>query len=248
MYRDEADMLECRLSEHEGVIDHTVLVEGTLSHRGEPKPLHFAENRDRFAPWLHRITHVVADLPADLAAWPREHQQRDAAVPALEALGLADDDIVLIADVDEFPPRGFDWATVHPVVSFAQTLAMYAVDLLYPDPHVCSVAARWDVLKGKSLAAVRDNRHAYRVVRGGWHLTWLGGPEGQRAKLAVTCHEEMTDLSRELLASGLCYAEGIHHTGDFYMIPVDVDDTWPARIARGEVPLEWYRPRAATTT
>jgi len=243
MLRDELDMLEGRFRELDPIVDSFVLVEAPVDHKGNPKPLHFAENADRFEPWAHKIVHVVADgLPPSMTPWRREHAQRDAARPALEAIA-SDDDVILVSDVDEFPPRGFDFSEVQPVVSFSQRLAMYAVDLIYPEPHVCTVAARWSALKGKSIAAVRDNRYAYPQVSGGWHLTWLGGPEGQRAKLAVTCHDEMTALSRELLASGECYTEGIHHTGDFYMNKVDVDETWPAFIWERQCPQTWYRPR-----
>lgn len=241
MFRDELDMLEGRLRELDSLVDSFVLVEAPVTHQGDPKPLVFAENTSRFEPWAHKIVHVVADgLPSSMTPWRREHAQRDAARPALDAIA-ADDDVVLIADVDEFPPRGFDYDAMGPVASFAQRLAMYAVDWLYPEPHVCTVAARWDALKGKSLAAVRDNRYAYPVTEGGWHLTWLGGQEGQQAKLAVTCHDEMTDHSKHLLASGRCYREGIHHTGEFMMTPADVDDTWPAFIWERRCPESWFR-------
>lgn len=246
MYRDEADMLQGRLREFEPMDVTTILVEAPVTHRGDPKPLWFAENADRFAPWKNRVVHVIAnDLPVGCDPWVTEHAQRDAAIPALNELA-ADDDIVVIADVDEFWPQGFDFARVSPVVSFNQNLAMYAVDWLYPQLHCCTVAARWGALKGKSLAAVRDNRHAYPMVNGGWHLTWLGGLEGQRQKLAVTCHTEMTKLSKELLASGRCYREGIHHTGDFQMRRVEVDETWPRFIYDRRCPKNWLRPRSVS--
>jgi len=242
MFRDELDMLEGRLAELDEVVARHVIVESPVTHRGEAKPLWFMENRDRYAAWADKIVHVVADgLPTGGDPWVTEHAQRDAAAAALE--DLADTDIVLIADVDEFPPAGFDFESVLPVVSFAQRLAMYAVDWLYPELHVCSVAARWGRLKGRSLAAVRDNRHAYPVVPGGWHLTWLGGLEGQRQKLAVTCHTEMTAAEAELIRSGACYLGGTHHSGKLDMVPADVDDTWPGFIWRRECPENWFRRR-----
>lgn len=243
MFGNELDMLEGRLGELDAVVDRHVLVESRTTHRGALKPLWYEENKERFAPWHDKILHVVTDLPSHPDPWVREHAQRDAAMEALDVIAK-DDDVVVIADVDEFWPQGFDFGTVNqsnPAVSFRQRLAMYAVDWEHPEPHVCTVAANWGALKGKSLAAVRDNRHAYPIVPGGWHLTWLGGPEGQREKLAVTCHLEMTDLSRELLGSGRCYREGIHHTGDFMMMPETVDETWPEFIFRGKCPKSWYR-------
>ncbi len=245
MFRDEIQMLRGRFEELDSVVARHVLVESPATHRGDPKPLWYAENKAWYSAWEDKITHVVADLPDHPDPWVREHVQRDAAMYALDCIA-DDDDVVVIADVDEFWPQGFDFSAVNqsnPAVSFRQRLAMYAVDWEHPEPHVCTVAANWGALKGKSLAAVRDNRYAYPVVPGGWHLTWLGGPEGQREKLAVTCHLEMTDLSRELLGSGRCYREGIHHTGDFEMMPENVDETWPGFIYQRECPESWFRPR-----
>lgn len=64
LFRDELDLLECRLVQMENwpVYRH-VLVESPLDHQGHPKPLYFYDNRERFAPWADRITHVIADLP-----------------------------------------------------------------------------------------------------------------------------------------------------------------------------------------
>jgi Glycosyltransferase family 17 len=244
MYRDEADVLEMRLREFEDLDVHHVLVESPVSHRGEPKPLHFAENAGRFAPWKDRVTHIVASgLLPGLEPWPREHAQRDAALATLEDLA-EDSDIVVIADVDEFWPQGFGFAGVRPVVAFDQRLMMYAVDWAYPELHRCTVAATWRYVKASGgLAAVRDQRGAYRGVPGGWHLTWLGGTEAQREKLRVTCHTEMTAAEYDRIWSGACYERGVHHGGQYQMIPVDVDESWPQMIWRRECPQSWFRPR-----
>jgi Glycosyltransferase family 17 len=241
MFRDELDMLECRLRELDGLVDRHVLVESPVTHRGDPKPLYYSENRDRFAAWAHRIVHVVAaDLPDNPDPWLREHRQRDAAMSVLDGLAAADD-VVLIADVDEFPP--WPLPDPEPAVAFAQRLAMYAVDWLYPELHVCTVAARWGHIRGRGLAAVRDSRYSLPVARGGWHLTWLGGVGAQREKLRVTCHTEMTPVQAEIIASGRAYELGLHHSGALSMLPADVDETWPRFIHERQCPAEWFRPR-----
>jgi hypothetical protein len=242
MFRDELDMLEVRLHDLDGRVDAHVLVESPVTHRGDPKPLHYQENRDRFAPWAGKIIHVAAnDLPDHPDPWLREHRQRDAAMWALRDRA-AGDDIVLISDVDEFVPWPFP--VPEPAVAFSQRLAMYAADWLYPQEHVCTVAARWDhVAAAGSLARVRDSRHSYPLVRGGWHLTWLGGVEAQREKLGVHCHLEMRPDEAERIASGRAYRNGEHQSGDCLMIPVDVDETWPERIWRRQCPESWFRPR-----
>ena len=242
MFRDELDMLECRLRELEHVVYRHVLVEAAVTHRGDPKPLYYAENRERFAAWADRIIYVKATgLPRGDDPWLVLHAQQDAALPALEAAGVADDDIVLIADVDEFPPASFP--VPDPAVAFRMRLCMYAVDWEYPELHVCSVAARWDYVRRRSLSLVRDARGGFPVVTGGWHLTWLGGVDAQRAKLGVHCHTEMRPHEAERIASGRAYRGGEHQSGKVQMIPVDVDETWPRWIAERRCPDSWFRPR-----
>ena len=152
MYRDEVDMLECRLRELDGKVHRHVLVESRTTHRGDPKPLHYMENRERFAPWADRIVHIVADVPASPDPWAREHAQRDAARLALR--DADPDDMVLIADVDEIPSAAALDARPDRAVTLLQRLCMYAVDWEYPERHLCSVIARAGAI-GSSLAAVQ---------------------------------------------------------------------------------------------
>lgn len=99
---NELDILELRLEELDACVDHFVIGEATRTFSNEPKPLHFAENRDRFARFLPKIIHVaIDDLPAEGDAWDREAFQRDALV---RGLGTAKpDDIIMVSDVDEIP-------------------------------------------------------------------------------------------------------------------------------------------------
>lgn len=103
---NELDLLEIRLEELDSVVDQFVLAESPYTFTGKPKPLIFGENKQRFARYLHKITHIVVDdLPMgdSITAWNREHFQRSAL-----KRGLADaapEDLVLLSDVDEIPKR-----------------------------------------------------------------------------------------------------------------------------------------------
>ena len=101
---NELDLLELRLNTLDPVVDRFVLVEATLTHQGRPKPLHYAENKERFAAFHHKIEHVVVDrYPANAGAdaWVYEKHQRNSI--ALGLKGIAADDRVMIGDVDEIP-------------------------------------------------------------------------------------------------------------------------------------------------
>jgi beta-1,4-mannosyl-glycoprotein beta-1,4-N-acetylglucosaminyltransferase len=99
---NELELLEARLAELDPVVDRFVLAEATRTHSNKPKPLHFQENRQRFAPFLSKIIHlVVDDCPDSANAWVIEKFQRDAVGRGL--VGCRPDDIIMNSDVDEIP-------------------------------------------------------------------------------------------------------------------------------------------------
>jgi hypothetical protein len=242
MVHDELDMLEVRLRELAGRVDWHVIAESPVDHRGRAKPLHYRENAARFAPWADRIVYVMAGLPDSPDPWVREHAQRDLALPVVTG---GDDDLVLICDVDEFPSPAALRSIPETAFALNMRMAMYAVDWLYPEKHLCSVLAKLGhVREAGSLAKVRDARYDMKVIEdGGWHLTWLGGVAAQRRKLDRDCHTDRTAYESSLIRKGRCYREGIHHSGKLRMIPAEVDETWPRMIYEGQCPREWYRPR-----
>ncbi|MEN9913146.1 MAG: hypothetical protein RLY66_554 [Candidatus Parcubacteria bacterium] len=63
---NELDLLEMRLNILDPFVDHFVIVEATETFSGKPKPLYFADNKDRFKKWEHKIIHhVIRDTPVD---------------------------------------------------------------------------------------------------------------------------------------------------------------------------------------
>ena len=54
-------------------VDYFVLVEATKTFSGQPKPLHFKENKERFKKWEHKIIYyAVTDAPK-----MKENYERD---------------------------------------------------------------------------------------------------------------------------------------------------------------------------
>lgn len=65
---NELDVLELRLNILDPYVDYFVLVEATQTFSGQPKPLYYQENKERFKKWQHKIIHyVVYDPPKDEA-------------------------------------------------------------------------------------------------------------------------------------------------------------------------------------
>jgi hypothetical protein len=241
MLRDELDMLQMRLEELAPYDCQTVVVEASRDHQNHPKPLHFAENEDRFAPWSGRIIHIVAgDLPDDPDPWVREHAQRDHALAAL--MDAAPDDLVLIADVDEIPSAAALEAKPRPASALQQNVCAFAVDWLGFRERTSVIALAGYVQERGSLAAVRDMRGTWPVIwNGGWHFSWLGGAQKCLEKLDSFCHLEARETVRAGIESGDFIERGAWNVAQ--LEPVDVDGRWPAMIRERRCPPDWYRPR-----
>ena len=100
-FSDELDLLSFRLELLSDVVDGFVLVEAPRSFSGQPKPLVFQDNRDRFERYLSKVRHiVVSDLPDPIPTrWIPEAFQRNAVERGLT--DARDDDLILVSDVDE---------------------------------------------------------------------------------------------------------------------------------------------------
>jgi beta-1,4-mannosyl-glycoprotein beta-1,4-N-acetylglucosaminyltransferase len=101
---NELDLLEIRLHELDAHVDQFVLVEATLTHQGKPKPLHYEENKARFAAFHHKIIHViVSEYPdnREASAWVYEKHQRNSIRDGLKNAKAGD--VIMISDVDEIP-------------------------------------------------------------------------------------------------------------------------------------------------
>ncbi len=246
MFNDELDVLECRLTELEDTDVTHVLAEATLTHQGRPKPLHYAENRDRFARWKDRIVHVaVEDLdPGDRSDWGRENAQREAC-----RRGLADagpDDVIIHSDCDEIlRAEAIDAARQMTGKGLRLRLRHFIF------------AADWEIIGGEvwdkpAATRLKDITTFTGLRRGndfpvvqdmGWHLSFFGGPEGIRRKMTGDCHPEKRAEVIRYADEGLSWEKGLFPFDVGHAQPVDVDETWPRYIREGRAPQVWFRPR-----
>lgn len=197
-FYNEVDLLELRLAELSPLVDHFVLVEAAHTHAGTPKPLYFAENRQRFAAYADKIIHVVVDDDPGGFAWVREAHQREAILRGLSGAGPAD--MVIIGDADEIlrpavVQRLREAAPGGPAL-FAPALDIYLyfLNLRSPDPWISVAAAPCELVR-----RVGANNMRYLAKQGigqplpaaGWHFTWMGGIDRFLAKLDAFAHREM---------------------------------------------------------
>jgi beta-1,4-mannosyl-glycoprotein beta-1,4-N-acetylglucosaminyltransferase len=222
---DELDRLEIRLNVLNEIVDRFVLVESPLTHHGQDKPLFYAENQARFAPFRDKIIHVVSENPPpaprmDEAAqiWRFENFQRDAVMR-----GLADcrqDDVVLISDVDEIPDpaKVAAWRDTPGIKVFEQQMMYYYLnmrcwtkpvwrgtrmgrlaDLLDPAQDLRPYAGISFSRKG--LPTYFRHCDGPRVKGGGWHFSYCGGAEAIMKKMRSIAETQAGELADRVAAA-----------------------------------------------
>lgn len=203
IFNDELDILEIRLSTLYDHIDRFVLVEGALTHSGKPKALHFDENKERYAKYLDKITHVIVDdypkfpEPTDLQsradqAWARERHQRDGILHGLQ--GCKDDDIILIGDADEIanPEAIKNYKPEQGLCRLKQRLFYYYLNCENKDGWDWHKIAPYKIVKELTPCGVRypPAGDTPLIESSGWHFSFLGGAEAAMKKVADYAHVE----------------------------------------------------------
>ena len=104
---NELDLLEIRLNILDPYVDYFVIIEATETFSGNPKPLHFLENKERFKKWEHKILHyVVRDTPSS------KNELADRLQNSRKNPGSENVDIQVISDVlshNTLGKGGIDW-------------------------------------------------------------------------------------------------------------------------------------------
>lgn len=254
MFNDELDMLECRLTEIGDIVDHVVLVEADTTHQDTPKPFHFSENAERFAPWADKliVVHATGLPPKGEAAdpWSRENAQREWIGVGLERIGVGTTDLIFQSDVDEIPRR-LAMRNVRPtgMLAFGMRFHPFAVDWRHPQDWRGTVVAQAGAIKDlgdRRFSRMRDCRNVAQcppyLADAGWHFTWVGGNDYAQRKLRSFCHPEIAAKTEHHLNDDKFLREGWHVDGT-KLKPVEVDATWPTWIAERRCPPNWFRPR-----
>ncbi|MDO4284054.1 MAG: glycosyl transferase GT17 family protein [Eubacteriales bacterium] len=216
---NELDILLLRMRILNDVVDRFVISESTVTFSGDPKPLFYEENKERFREFQDKIIHVVVDdTPMDCDAFRRDHHQKCAVARGLR--DCTNDDIVIFSDVDEIPdPETL--RTLLPKVEpgkiymLAQRLFYGYLNLEDISGNNLSVTGefegvakrrwlgtkicRYSLLRTYTTEELRNaeqRRIGVRVENGGWHFSYVGGPDGQTAeeriryKIRSAAHQE----------------------------------------------------------
>lgn len=224
LFLNELTILDIRLHEMDPVVDKFVIVESTETFRGNPKPLCFLQNKEKFSQFLDKIIYVVVEEHFETSnPWDREIFQRNQILRGLTE--CQDEDVVIISDVDEI-------IRAEGVLTLASTLTSdlhtyVGVSQRYHSNFLNSLAMTYDWrgsvatsylnIKQGSPHGVRGMKDSVPSIALGWHFTWQGGVEQDLYKLGAYSHAE-SDTPEERALKRLP-KEGV--------LLMDIDETFP---------------------
>ncbi|KAF9594134.1 hypothetical protein IFM89_028388 [Coptis chinensis] len=178
IFNHELDLLEIRWREFLPYVSKFVILESTTTFTGIPKPLYFAENRDRFKFAEDKIVHSV--FPGRVGSNGRhedpfvlESEQRWTMNSLIQRAGISNGDLLIMSDTDELPSshtvKLLQWCDGIPSVMHLE-LRNYLYSFEFPVDY-----SSW-----RASVHIYDRRTHYRHSRqtnlilsdAGWHCSF----------------------------------------------------------------------------
>jgi len=128
--------------------------------------------------------------------WGRETYQRECMFYGI--VDCSDDDLILVSDLDEIPNPNeilkLKDIISNSIVDFRQTTYYYYFNLLKEYNWSGTKCLTYGNLKDKSINLIRQNKYTTNIVEnGGWHFSFMGGPERVKAKIDAYSHQEFNN-------------------------------------------------------
>lgn len=173
----ELDLLELRLSILDPYVDKFILVESEQTFSGNPKPLIYQQNKEKFAKWNDKIIHIVApniELQDPNNLFERHYLAYE--LIERELMKFSPEDIAFCSDLDEI----WNPEILKKIDDFPHSLYQYAYS--YWLNQRCS--EQWT---GTLMTKVKNIFEGFNKLNrttkpfplrdGGWHFANMGGAE-----------------------------------------------------------------------
>ena len=241
---NELDLLELRMEELDQYVDYFVINEVDTTFSGKPKPLYYAENKERFAKFHHKILYNMAtDTAGDnWNHWDRDINHKNVVGAVLNTMHekgrVNDDDIIIYSDADEIPNLhnvDFNEVEDNELYICMQKLYYHTLNTFYEDQWRGSRFCNYRTFKQGSPNDHRDydgkifkELDKIYVPNAGWHFSFLGDTKAIKTKIEAWSHQE---LNRPDIKDNI--EERVKNNMDIFNRPqskltvVPIDDTYP---------------------
>ncbi len=240
LFLNETEVVDLRFHTLADVVDRFVVVETATTFAGRPNAIRFPDlYRERWSPCaccgrtfdvLHHVARIPPPAPGGFphgGRWACETALRNSLADALRPYAMPED-YVLISDADEIPdPEG-----VGHEGTFRQRLFLYQMNAEFRGPWHGTVGVRYRDLGFVTPQYLRARNAQWPVHAGGWHFSYMGGPERMREKVmaggdaAFDTPAVLDRLATQAAMLADPMARGEEGIGYGRVVPLD--DTMPA--------------------
>jgi len=259
LFYNEIEMLDYRLSVLDEIVDFFIIVEMTHTFTGNPKPMYFSENRERYKKYEKKIIYIKTEAPYKAPnidfdkgeQWINEYEQRESIKKGIHRVSnrMNPQDIILISDVDEIPNPEL-LKNIKQGKKIIQRNIFYA---LVQDYYCYNLTSKnsipWDCSKiftykyyyerikdyptnSYILSNMRFCYYCYVIENAGWHLSYFGNPDFIQNKLKQFSHQEFNDEERRNknnITSCITNHINIINKKSMYNIPIEENPNLPPK-------------------
>jgi beta-1,4-mannosyl-glycoprotein beta-1,4-N-acetylglucosaminyltransferase len=195
------DLLEIRLNSLAPYVDTFVISECAVTQNGNPKPLYFNDNKERFKDF--NIVHLICDdgIMRRQGLWGREKHQRENLMN-----GIKDADpetMIYISDMDEIP--NLENCDLEQEGAFHLKLYYYYLNVI----EKRSVWPGTIAVRKKNINTIRELRDQRKQIRpiinDGWHFSWTGSIEDIFLKVKSFVHSVGYNLDDGRVVENIIY-------------------------------------------
>jgi len=234
---NEFRLLDMQLHELSDSVDHFVIHEAVETFAGTPKQLFFGENKERYQPFLDKITLIQTFDRINVSKGSeRDFFQKNQLMRGLN--NCKPDDLILLSDCDEIVPaeilkRAASEIQPDELIVFRQRFFSLYMNLEHSGSWFGPVLTYFKNFKALKPAGVRQARHPEnvgiwsqpiysglkrRVVEGGWHFSTMGGREALAFKIGTFAHQN-SDFAKNFRADPQGFYEDL--LTKFRKVPID---------------------------
>lgn len=184
---NELDLLELRFEILDRYVDKFILVESHQTFSGQPKPLYYLENKERFAKWHDKIIHIVVpNMEVNDGNLFRRHYLCYEAIEN-KLLEFDPEDIAFCSDLDEiWNPEVLKKVNDYPH-SLLQFNYSYWLNYRSNEEWTGTLMSK---VQNIFIGFNKHNRTAkpFPIENGGWHFSNQGGVQQIIKKLEAYDH------------------------------------------------------------
>lgn len=220
-------MLQARMQHMEA--DLTIVYESTRSFTGLDKPVSDLSD-------LEGVLHYVVEGGTDSKPWVNEYAFRREAFAYLLSLGLPDDALVAVCDVDEFLLTEL----IRPELSVWNLTKYQMSARWFQQVELASLSGALRAFKDRDIVDLIRSRQGLPEIRAGWHFSSFFSLEDLQTKWRNFSHQELVRENMDQWVEK-CWVEGrAVENGNPMTQLADLPDL-PAALLDG--PAFWFRGR-----